>query len=333
MLRHFLDSLRKYGPYLLIIAILVSLFAYIEPATILQRLRNITLLTIFCFFAIYALDFVIRSFRWKILLNACGATPKVWYLWSLFHSVWLVNNFLPSRIGEALRLRIVEEEYQADAGITIGTLIVEHLLDFLVLVGLAGISSYFVVGNFVTNPTTSAVLKGAVVFVGVILLMIALILVAGHKILRSFPFLPENLREQLFQVYLSLKASIQVIIQNRIRFACAIILSVILWLFETTTIFLITRGIGLQVSYSVCLLGASVGYLTFAAPITPGSFGTFELSTASLLSISSKVDLEDALIVPLIDRTLKMIYLVCLGVPFFLYHGLSISKVKIRQKT
>ncbi len=89
-----------------------------------------------------------------------------------------------------------------------------------------------------------------------------------------------------------------------------------------------TRGIGLQISYPLCLLGASVGYLTFAAPLTPGNIGTFELSTASLLSINPDVSLNVAMIVPLIDRTLKMLYLVCLGVPFFLYHGFSISNPK-----
>jgi len=294
----------------------------------LQSLRNITFFTIFFFFALYALDFVIRSFRWKILLNICEATPQIWHLWSLLHSVWLVNNLLPGRIGDVLRLQIVEEDIHADAGITLGTLIVDRFLDFLVLIGLAGISSYSVARSFTINPTASIVIRGAMVILGVVLLIIVIMLVAGHRILRSFSFLPENLYERLIQVYLSWKASLRIIIQNRTKFVCALLLSVILWISETTTIFLITRGIGLQISYSLCLLSASIGYLTFAASITPGSFGTFELSTASLLSISSKVVLEDALIVPLIDRILKMIYLVCLGVPFFLYHRLSLSKKK-----
>ena len=299
----------------------------------IQRLRNITLFTILCFIAIYALDFVIRSFRWKILLNACNATPKFLHLWSLLHSAWLVNNFLPSRIGEAMRLQIVEENFHADAGITLGTIIVEHLLDFLVLVGLAGISGYAVVGSLVTNPMVSVVLRGSVIFLGVILLMLILLLISGQRLLYSFPFISEKLRDRLFKVYFSLKASLRVVLQKRQNFVGALLLSVILWIFETTTIFLIARGIGLQISYSVCLFGASVGYLTFAAPLTPGNLGTFELSTGSLLNLSSQVELEEALIVPLLDRTLKMIYLVCLGVPFFLYHGLSLSKVKIAPKT
>ena len=327
-----MGSLKKYGSYLLIIVVLVFLIAYIEPATMFQRLRTISLFTLFWFFAIYAFDFIIRSFRWKLLLTACAATPKARHLWSLLHAAWLVNNLLPTRIGEILRLQIVEEKFHADAGTTLGTIIVEHLLDFLVLVGLAGLSSYLVVGHIATNKLASGVLRGVVVLMGVILLMLALLLIAGQKLLRSFPFLPESLRERLFQVYLSLKASLHVVLQKRSNFAGAILLSVILWLLETTTIFLIARGIGLQISYSVCLLGASVGYLTFAAPITPGSFGTFEVSTASLLSLSSQVELEEALIVPLLDRTLKMIYLVLIGVPFFLYHGLSLSKAEMPPK-
>lgn len=104
-------------------------------------------------------------------------------------------------------------------------------------------------------------------FVGVILLLLILLLVIGHRLLRNLPFLSDSLRERLFQVYMSLKASLRLVLQNRVNFVGAILLSVILWLFETTTIFLIAQGIGLQISYSVCLLGASVGYLTFAVPL------------------------------------------------------------------
>ena len=296
-----------------------------------QRLRNITILIIIGFFVIYAFDFVVRSIRWKVLLNACGATTKLWYLWSLLHSVWLLNNLLPGRIGEIMRLKIVEEEFHADTGITIGTIIVEHFLDFSVLIGFAGISSYAVAGNFIANQTISVVLTGVVVFVGVLLFILILVLVAGHKLLYRLPFLSKNLRDRLFQVYLSLKDSLRVVIKHKTSFVLAILLSILLWIFETFTIFLITRGIGLQVSYTICLLSSSVGYLTFAAPITPGNIGTFELSTASLLSISPNVNLNDAMVVPLVDRALKMLYLVCLGVPLFLYHGFSISKSNPHQ--
>jgi len=126
------ESLRKYGLYLFIIVVFVFLLAYIEPTTLFKRLRTITLFTIFCFLTIYAFDIIIRSVRWKILLHACGATTNVRHLWSLLHAVWFANILLPSRIGEALRLQIVEEEFHTDTGSTIGTIMVEHLLDFLV---------------------------------------------------------------------------------------------------------------------------------------------------------------------------------------------------------
>lgn len=316
---------------MLIIAVLLAFLIYIEPETMIQRLRNITILTIIGFFVIYATDFVIRSIRWKLLLNACGATTQVWYLWSLLHSVWLLNNLLPGRLGELMRLKIVEEEFRADTGITIGTIIVEHFLDLIVLIGFAGISSYVIVGSFVVNQTISTVLTGVVVFVCVLLFILILVLIVGHRIVYNVPFLSKNLRDRLLQIYLSLKNSLRMVITNKTSFIVTIILSILLWMFETFTIFLIAQGIGLQVSYVICLLGASVGYLTFAVPITPGNIGTFELSTASLLSISPTVELNDAMIVPLVDRALKMLYLVCLGVPLFLYQGFTISKPSPKQ--
>src|SRR4026208_1785259 len=56
-------------------------------------------------------EFVLRAFRWKVLLRP-GSAPKVNQLFSVLMIGYLSNNIIPFRMGELVRAQLLRTNYK-----------------------------------------------------------------------------------------------------------------------------------------------------------------------------------------------------------------------------
>ncbi len=89
------------------------------------------------------LSFLLRSLRWKILLQRMGPVP-VWPLLSATFIGFMGNNVLPARLGEIMRVYAIRSSTGMSRSAALGSLVVERILDlvmllvFFLVVDLAG---------------------------------------------------------------------------------------------------------------------------------------------------------------------------------------------------
>lgn len=119
--------------------------------------------------ALYALATVVRAERWERLLARDGARAPRADVYALTVVGYAVNNVLPARAGDAVRVLLLAPRAQASRRIILGTLLAERLLDVAVVVGLFLVVGYALLGEvgggsleLIGLATLAAVVAGVV---------------------------------------------------------------------------------------------------------------------------------------------------------------------------
>ncbi|MDP9385772.1 MAG: flippase-like domain-containing protein, partial [Actinomycetota bacterium] len=97
--------------------------------------------------ALYAVATVVRAERWERLLARDGAHAPRADVYALTVVGYAVNNVLPARAGDAVRVLLLAPRTQAGRRTILGTLLAERLLDIAVVVGLFLIVGYALLGE------------------------------------------------------------------------------------------------------------------------------------------------------------------------------------------
>jgi glycosyltransferase 2 family protein len=97
--------------------------------------------------ALYALATIVRAERWERLLARDGAHAPRADVYALTVVGYAVNNVLPARAGDAVRVLLLAPRADASRRTVLGTLLAERLLDVVVVVGLLLIVGYALLGN------------------------------------------------------------------------------------------------------------------------------------------------------------------------------------------
>ncbi len=133
---------RTIVPLVIVIAALVYFAqkANINPQHTWAAIRTANILLVLAAFSIYYLSFGIRTFRWRLLLQNVGYTkengaelPKFWKLLEIIYISWFANVIVPAKLGDLYRPYLLRQETGLPASRTLGTVLAERLLDFIVL--------------------------------------------------------------------------------------------------------------------------------------------------------------------------------------------------------
>lgn len=80
-----------------------------------------------------------RAVRWRILLNDPPGLPFS-RLWNVLNIGYLVTHLVPFRMGELARVLLLARHPQTPAGLVAMSIVVEHVLDLVAVLGLAGLA-------------------------------------------------------------------------------------------------------------------------------------------------------------------------------------------------
>ena len=119
--------------------------------------------------ALYAVNTLVRSERWHRLLVDDGGHPARADSYALTTIGYAVNNVLPARAGDAVRVVLMAPRAAVSRRTVVGTLVAERLLDVGVILVLFLVVGYAVLGEVGAGSVewialaTAAVLAGAAV--------------------------------------------------------------------------------------------------------------------------------------------------------------------------
>lgn len=271
---------------------------------VVAELKRVHVWPLLAAVAIATSTFVIRLFRWRILLrNDDGRPLPAAALWHGIAIGFMANNVLPFRAGELLRsiaiTRLTRTRFTAAAS----SIAVERLFDGVALVGvlivgllLSGLPSTTEVGG--VRITHIAVVAGATFAAGLIVaaLVVAFPQPAERLILKVVPF--PKLANRLVAMIEGVVHGLSVL-QSPVRAVAVLLWSLAVWLVSAASFFVAFKAFDIPVNVAGAMLMQGILAFAITAPTAPGFVGIFEgaiKATLLLYAIPEDVAVTYALV-------------------------------------
>jgi glycosyltransferase 2 family protein len=248
-----------------------------------NALRRVNYLILCAAVASYIFSAVAKAIRWQLLLSL-RKTPSFGRAFSVLFIGFMVNAFLPTRLGEFARAYLMGEA-EADSKIyVLGTIAVEKVSDILTLLLLMSVLLLkMALPDWLAGPARGTALAFAIVVPGFILLVWQrdFVLRMLERIIR---FVPLAWREWLINQTRNGLASLDVI-RRPLLLLGLFGMSIIVWTICAFTNYLVFLAMNLIVPVWASLLLLVVLQIGTAVPSSPGSIGVFQYLTILTLSI------------------------------------------------
>ncbi len=215
-------------------------------------------------------DLAFRALRWQTLIAPIHPVP-LRRLSAYMLVGYLANNVLPARLGELVRSHYLGDREGISRSATLGTVVVERVVDTVVLVGI-GAAAILVLN--VRGVVVSAILVG-VALAGLLCVALALAL-AAHRLPgagRVAAFLSRWPR--VVGVATRLRDGLRVAALPR-TIGAAAVLSVAAWSCTVLAFLAVGQALGIELTVGEGALLAAGTNLATAVPSGPGYLGTFE---------------------------------------------------------
>lgn len=217
--------------------------------------------------AVYWVAIAFRVVRWRLLLSSTNLLSFGKVSQALVVG-YAVNNVLPARLGEIFRADFLRRRFDVSRSAALGSIIVERLMDGMSVVVLLGIGLTSV-GSFGNNKAlVGAAIAGCAAVALGLGGVYAMIFWHERLPLRRFPWLEKRVGT-FVQGMMVVRGPL---------FSKALALSAVVWFFETTAIYLIMRGFGVEVGIAGTCLTIGAAALSTLLPSAPGYLGSLQVA-------------------------------------------------------
>ena len=259
--------------------------------------------------ALYYLSFWFRGWRWVLIarsgeLDRAPGTklPSIPVASLIILQGWFANAIAFMRIGDAYRGYAFSKESGVRFSLALGTILGERAQDMVAVLILLIIAT---IGILIAGTADAPiwVIVGALVLVSFLFVVLIGMRFFGDRISSRLP----NRFQSSFQNVL-----IGALAGFKPRDVPAqLSLGIIGWLLETARLFLVAKGMGIEVDIWVALFAALAGAMLSTIP-TPGGFGFVEGGLTGVLVLLG-LNHTDAFALTIVDRTISWISIVIIG--------------------
>jgi glycosyltransferase 2 family protein len=268
---------------------------------------------------VYQASFLVRSWRWKLLLRNAGEDRPTLPLVPILVVSFFVNCVVPAKMGDVYRAYLARLRQRVPVSRALGTIIAERLLDLVVLMGLLLIAGAIVFHDRAPAVLIPYLVAGVAVCaagIGAILVMRA---GRGQRLLRLLP-------EAVFHRYESFRMGT---VESFRHMEVLIPLTALVWGMESARLALVVfaLGDGGSLGPAQLLLIALVAALLTTVPFLPGGLGLVEAGMVGVLVSVGGLGRNAALSIALLDRSISYGSVVAVGAVVFAVTHVRLPRV------
>jgi glycosyltransferase 2 family protein len=268
---------------------------------------------------VYQASFLVRSWRWKLLLRNAGEDRPTLPLVPILVVSFFVNCVVPAKMGDVYRAYLARLRQRVPVSRALGTIIAERLLDLVVLMGLLLLAGAIVFHDRAPGVLIPYLVAGVAVCtagIGAILVMRA---GRGQRLLRLLP-------EAVFHRYESFRMGT---VESFRHLEVLIPLTALVWGMESARLALVVfaLGDGSSLGPAQLLLIALVAALLTTVPFLPGGLGLVEAGMVGVLVSVGGLGRNAALSIALLDRSISYGSVVAVGVVVFAVTHVRLPRV------
>lgn len=296
----------------------------VNLATMLHQVHSTPLWKIIAAILLNPATLLLRSWRWKVMLPRRSGCSKEG-LFPLVVIGFMVNNILPARIGEAARAGLLWRRNRFTIAESIGSLLVERLLDVLVYVSflfipilllpqLSGLQGYGIL--------LAAGFSGVLVLFALYALRPAIVKQAGRWCILK---LPQGVRTSVTSIGRELISNVDWLAAPRQTMA-VILLSILTLLCQIGMLQVLGFGIE-RFGFFTSMFGVAFAAIGAAIPLAPGYVGTLHAMLLQGLGMTG-ISAEKAGAVVVMYHATGYVTITLLGIFFFFRLKLSVGDIR-----
>jgi glycosyltransferase 2 family protein len=260
-------------------------------AEVLLHLREARLFPIIAGVVMATLTFVLRIFRWQLLLRGeDGSRLPPRPLWHAIAMGFMANNVLPLRIGEVVRTFAATRLAHVRFTAALSSIAVERMFDALTVgfflglgLLLAGLPADAEVGGVHMGRLATLVGIAAVAGLAMAGAVVAFPKAAEATIRKLVPF--KKVADRLVTIIEGIRQGLSAL-QSPMRILGVVLWSLAVWGLSALSFYVMFGAFGIdQVSFAGALLMQSLIMLGIAVPSTPGYVGVFEAPIIAVLGL------------------------------------------------
>lgn len=269
---------------LFISAIFIYLaFRDVDPARLWRMIKSAETLPLFLVVVLTFLQYVIRAWRWSILLDPIKKTLFSTRLYSILIG-FAANCVLPARAGEFVRAGCIGHVEEVSASSAFATIVVERLFDGFTLL------LFLLIGLMVTPfpaewERLGAGLQTAGGMVLAFYILLSALLVGLRNkaewclglLDRCLFFVPQSIRHRIAGIMRKFSEGI-ILPRGAYRWGRTVLYTFLLWSTSLFQIHFTGLSLGLNLPFQATFLIMALASLGVMLPSAPGFVGTFHLS-------------------------------------------------------
>lgn len=281
-------------------------------SSVLVAFAKVSPLAAIAMIGAYCLGFVLRSWRWRLLLpRGIGMRDSL----AAVVLGYAANNILPARLGEIVRAQAIGQKAKISRSLALASIFVERVFDGLVLTGLLYLG---IRGSEIPTWASSIGVLGLSLFGGALTFVLLLALTRSlwsNKI----ELLPSLKLRQILQQF---ARGLTLVGRDRFLPITIFGLSLTVWLVEGIMFYIAIKAFALDVPPTAALFVMGVINLGILVPSAPGYLGAFQYF--GLLAFSAwKVPAESALACIVMVHACQYLPITLWGLSYIPYFGFS----------
>ena len=287
-----------------------------------RDLKKIHLTYVILFLLLVILMQYLRSYRWGVILQPMEKIDQL-SLFSVTSVGFLAIAAIPARIGELARPYLISKRSSIKMSSALGTIIVERILDSFTVLSIAVIV-------LLNTDLPSWMIQSSIIFflIALALFCFVLFLILRREtalkfiniILDKLPGKFANKIDALLHHFIN---GLQ-IVTNVHLLLYLFFLSVIIWLLDVLTIYVLLLSFGFSLPVMASFVVMIILIVGIAIPTAPGFIGNWHFACILALSFYG-LSKPDALSFAVVYHFLSMLVLVVFGIAFLPFNKFSIA--------
>ena len=290
------------------VATLCLYFAFnqVNIEDIYKALSNANKAYIFAAFTATFITFILRSLRWKILLDSPKDIDLQKYI-STTHIGYFLNNILPFRAGDIARAKLLSNNSNnIKFSFLVGSLVAEKIID-LWIVGFFSICLILFGFNNVL---------GLEFTIGILLLyIITSFIIFGNNSLANKIKKQFSITKNFFEGYL-------LVSKNKIKLGG---ISLLLWCSFVAYMYTLLKSLNIDLSFQQYVGITVISSIVTSLPIAPAAIGTYHLAVIYFLTLYG-IEIDKSQTAAILLHSVFLLYTIILG-----YIYLSFEKIKFKS--
>jgi uncharacterized protein (TIRG00374 family) len=277
--------------------------------------------------------YIVRAIRWKLLLSPVKKNVRVSTTFWSTGVGFMVNTLIPIRLGEFVRAYILGEKEETGFAPGFSSIVVERTLDLIGLLSIGIVTMFLVSAQAGLSSIVVDIFQALAVLIAVILAVIiigikkeALIIRLVTGITSKIP-LVKKYTARIADFTSSLIKGLQGLSQNPKMFAANISLTWILWLTQTSAIYLTFIAFNYPLPFAAAILGGVLMSVSHILPATPGYVGSYEAFWVLIFFALGVTERDLLLAMGVISHIVGVLPIVIIGCVSVVWLGASFEEI------